>query len=281
MIIPASIRSDHKHVGTNGVMEMPFLVRYRWRYPILLAAGLLFCLSSVVTAESLWVDGFKGYGTGSARFSVGDIVRISIDSGSTLKYTSSSVDSERVTLEFSGGEADALFAFLPDAASGGTVSLKGEESLSLNTAISARIVDIDEAGALFLRGERRTTLRGVTQRLSISGWVSPASVVRGGSVEMDDIADLDLIYTSLIESSAKVIGTEDLVTPPVPQAPPVVTAPGAPGETSAVETAADVSVPVPPVPPPAASGIVLSEDRRRELLVEYVNRFLEFVFSGN
>ncbi len=205
-----------------------------------------------ISADSLWDPDSTGLLIGSGDLKVGDTVLVSIESESTLSYTSSRVDAEEVSLELSGGDGAGLFSFLPVGSAVGNVSLQGAESLSVRATFAVRVVGIDEAGQLNLQGSRTISIQGKQESIILSGVVDPMFVGEDRLVPFSSIADARLTYTTLLESGAGVLRAEDLSRP--------ILAP------------TDVEVATTP-------ELALSDEKRDELILVYLNRLLDLIFE--
>ena len=89
-------------------------------------------------ADSLWDPDSTGLLTEAGDLKTGDIILISINFNQDLTYSSSRIDSERVSIELSGGEGQDLFSFLPSGGSSGNQSLSGSSSLALETSFAVK-----------------------------------------------------------------------------------------------------------------------------------------------
>ena len=269
---------------------------------ITLLALLLLITASPSVSDSLWEPGSTGLLSGSGNLQAGDTILVNIDIEQDLTYNSSRIDSERVTIELSGGEGENLFGFLPLGSSSGNQSLRGDESLSFQTSFAVSILGTDESGRLLLQGGRTIVIQGKQATVTITGTADPSLVGEDRSLPFSRIVDARIVYETFLSTGAPNIQSEDIVEVPVsPIADKAAageeaaagaveadeTETGAGGTEAAIgEAATDETV-------EEAAGLVeaapaggteetttaLSEEKKRELLLLYLNRLIDLVFE--
>ncbi|MGA2613964.1 MAG: flagellar basal body L-ring protein FlgH [Spirochaetia bacterium] len=247
---------------------------------------LLLAAAMAAGAESLWSPGFKGYLSGGRGPAVGDVLVIQIDASSSLSFTSSSNDSKNLTLEFSGGEAGNLFSFLPQVRTSGSRNATGRDVLSLKTEIPVVVTAVNPDGTAQVQGSRTVSVEGKNESVTVSGTVSPSLVDQKGSVAFSRLANSRLVYTTFLTSSQDVLSPADIrqVLAPAPApagapgapaaAPAAGAAPGAPAAPGAAPAAGQA----PAAQPAAAPGLTLSDPKKRQLLLLYLNRLIDVIF---
>jgi flagellar basal body L-ring protein FlgH len=239
---------------------------------------LFLLLAGLVPAggESLWSPDFKGYLSGSRGFAVGDSLVVQIDASSSLSFSSSSNDTKNFTLEFSGGDSGNLFSFLPQLRTGGNRSTGGKDTLSLKTQMPVVVTAVDAAGAAQVQGSRTVTIEGKNESVTVSGILSPGLVDQKGSVNFSRLANARLTYTTFLSSSRDVLSQADLVRllAPAPAAPAAAAQPaaGATAQPAAGATAQPAAAATP------QGSLTISDARKRELLLLYLNRLIDVVF---
>jgi hypothetical protein len=252
---------------------------------------LFLLLAGLVPAggESLWSPGFRGYLSGSRGFAVGDSLVVQIDASSSLSFSSSSNDTKNLTLEFSGGDQGNLFSFLPQLRTGGNRSTTGKDSLGLKTQIPVVVTAVDPAGTAQVQGSRSVTIEGKNESITVSGTVSPNLVDQKGSVSFSRLANARLTYTTFLSSARDVLTQADLVRLLAPATPPgAATAPGAaaPAAPAAAQPVAQGSAAAPAgtagpagaTAQPPQGTLTISDARKRDLLLLYLNRLIDVVF---
>lgn len=247
-------------------------------------AALLFCLAEGVGAQSLWSPGFTGYLTGKSSLQAGDLVSVTIDTNTKLTYNSSNVSSRTITLQFSGGSGSSLLSLLPGGTSGEKASLKGGEEIKLSTKLVARVERRDKTGQAFVQGSRTLEVNGRQEMVGVSGWLDPSMLSDGGkSIAFDDLADSKLVYSSTLVQSKPVLTQADITSILAQStAPPTATSPAspapAPAATPSAAAAPGASAPAAGTAAPSA-GFQLSEAAKRRLLLEYLNKMLDLIFT--
>lgn len=275
-----------------------------------IAAIVLLSLSlSGVQGQSLWTPGFSGYLSGSSTLKVGDTVLVTIDANTKLSYTASNVSDKSLTLQFGGGDTGNLFSFLPAGSTGSKQNLKGDEQLALTGSLVTRVQSIDANGTIFVQGSRSSTINGREQSISLSGWVDPRLLKDSRTIPFSQVADARLDYRSVLEPSAPVLTSNDLVQviqsiatqnaaavgPQGAGAPPAAASPA--GSAPAAAGPAPAQPAAPGAQPPAAAqagyqgqtpvaagqppppSVTLTDQKKRELLLQYLNQLLDLVFQ--
>ena len=297
-LVTITERSSNKCLVVRSVNDIRFpLTRGRRssekidtrRSSIVLA---LLCLVVALTgADSLWAPDFSGYFSDGTAVQVGDVVTVEINSELVLSYSASSKDSKGLTLEFSGGEFGDLLSFLPTVKSGGDRTVKGEEKHELAADIVARVVEVDAAGGVFIRGSRTLSFENKQESLLLSGWVDPRDLSRDRRIAFSRIADSQIVFRSLLQPSENVLTEGDIEETVAEvrreEAVSRETATPPEGETPGAERAAVEELPV------AGEELVagtagealpqqrayrLSTGKKKELLLRYVNRLIDLIF---
>jgi flagellar basal body L-ring protein FlgH len=265
-------------------------VKAAWVFvPFLLLAAVL-----PAAGESLWSPDFKGYLSGSRGFAVGDSLVVQIDASSSLSYSSSSNDSKNLTLEFSGGDSGNIFSFLPQVRTGGTQNTAGKDSLTLKTQIPVVVTAVNPDGTAQVQGSRSVAIQGKNESITVSGSVSPGLLDQKGTINFSKLANARLTYTTFLASAKDVLSPADLqrLLTPVPAAGTAAAA-GAPAGTAApaagapAATAPAAGAPAGTAAPaagaaptaPAQTGLTIPDARKKELLLLYLNRLIDIVFS--
>jgi len=225
-----------------------------------------FLLLAVLTpagAESLWSPDFKGYLSGSRGFAVGDALVVQIDASSSLSFSSSSNDSKSFTLEFTGGESGNLFSFLPQLRTGGNRTTTGKDSLSLKTLIPVVVTAITPNGTAQVQGSRSISVEGKNESITVSGSISPRLLDQKGTMSFSRLTNARLAYTTFLASAKDVLTQADLkqLLAPAPAA-----------------GAQPAGTPAPPTTGAPAGTLTITDARKKELLLLYLNRLIDIVF---
>ena len=204
-----------------------------------------------------------------------------------MVYTSSFSNSGSVSLTFTGGEGNGLFDFLPGSDTLGQSNAGGEEESSLSTKIAARIVQTGSSGTFFLRGSRETRIDRAVQRIELEGWAEIRDLDENGTIAFDDLADSVLVFSSFSNGEAQIISDADLMRPGEPSIDSAAEA-GIDSEPQTLprigeilpedqngtpeESISEESV-------PSGNAYSINEDTRRRLLLEYINRMINLLFT--
>ncbi len=243
---------------------------------------LTVCCSSIA-AESLWEEDFNGYGTGKKPLEPGRIVTVIIDTDTQIAFSSTSSGERELVLSFSGGETGNLFSFLPEVQSKERGNIEGEEEISLSTSIAARVQETNAAGMSYIQGSRTTIMKNKVQALTVSGWCSSRQVDSRGIVKFNHLADGQLTYRTLLEPENAILTEEDIVSAlsdggTVPGTPE---GPAAAGDTPDADTdtgpAGETEESVPGGTDTPA--LYLRDERKKELLLQYLNQFVDIIFT--
>ncbi len=233
----------------------------------------LLLIAALSGSESLWAPGSGGLLSGDGRLTPGDIVIVEIDSSSSLSFTSTSSDTKSLILELSGGEYGELFSFLPSGSSRGDRSVKGSEEYEIKSSIGTRVEEIDDTGRALIRGVRSVSFEGKEESITLTGWLEPAFLGSDKRIAFSRLADARLIFRTLLEPGRGVVAGRDIEevsrSLPAGTGPIGTTTEGAGGEPGASMPAAAR----------AGSGYQLTDSRKNELLLLYINRIVDIIFK--
>lgn len=214
-------------------------------------------------AETLWDPVFGGYISDGSGLTTGTTLKVLVTPSTQLTLSSSHIDSTEGRLSFSGGSGGGLFDFLPRASSSGTVEVEEESSYSLETYLTALVTRRGEYGLYYLEGSRSISLNGNREKLSVGGWFSAEQVSPAGTLAFDSLHDAVLEYSSPGLAMDEILSREDLTSTTAGRME--TTTPPAGAETPMT---------------PEAPGTALTEEKQKELLLRYFNRFLQNLFSA-
>ncbi len=246
-----------------------------------IAALLLFSLG--LNAESLWDPDFEGYVADGAALQVGDIISVTVTPNTTLTLASTHVDSQEGRLSFTGGDGKSLFSFLPQGSSNLSQEIEEESSYTLETEIPVRITGRDENGLLNLEGARTVNLNNNNETLRISGSCAAEAVNSQGIIRFNDLFNAVLEYTSPGLERENIVTEADIREREAAQAQAQAQAQtpnaGTPGTSQVNETTDAAEETAETGGRAAAPGYELSEERQRDLLLQYFNRFISTLFE--
>lgn len=247
----------------------------------LLYAITTLCLS--VAAETLWDPGFEGYLKKPKLLREGQTVVITLDTETALTFSASKTGDKEVVFEFSGGEGSDPFAFLPDIKSGDRKDMEGEEEFSFRGSVSARVSEQREPGLYYIQGSRTTQVQGAVQALTVTGWLDSSLLGEGRTLPFDLLQEGKLVFRSFLETQKPILTEEDIqrgMEEAMQEAQAEGGAEEAMQEAQAEGGAEEVSeAPDQGRDESSGRGLTLSEEKKRELLLNYINQFLDLVFQ--
>ena len=255
------------------------------------AAALALWLSlgvGLAGAESLWEPTFAGLIAGESVLRVGDLVTIEIDSAASFDFEATANDNKTLSLSLSGGDLGDLFSFLPSGSSGGDLATGGQQSYAIQALVGARVVDTDAGGNARVEGIRSVTLAGRQESVTVAGWLDPGALASGvGQRAMfSQLTDGVLSVTSFLAPEAPILRADDLVIPDLDVATaqdainPLLAPAAAPDVDDLLAAAGQADAAT--VDGAAAAGqpkLALSDERQRELLLQYLNRLIDLIFQ--
>ncbi len=264
---------------------------------LLIIGGILICLCLCLASafgESLWTPDFKGYLEDGTEVDAGDIITVVIDADFSLTFTAASNDSKSITFEFSGGEFGDVLAFLPRIETQGNRRSRAVEEHTLRSSLAARIIEIDPSGLLYVQGRRVFAIEGKEESIAVSGWVDSKDLNSSREVSFARLADSKVVFQSFLQPSAPVItdaDLEQLVEELAAEMPAAEQEQGGTEGTAADTTPAVAASTVvestgttpPGTTPPGEQGSSgsayrLTQQKKKELFLIYVNRMVDLLF---
>ena len=233
---------------------------------------MMLATATAMGAQSLWVPTFDGFISGSSAIGVGETLIVVLDTKTSLSYKASYIDSKQIQIELSGGDAGNLFDFLPSGNTSSNDSISGGSEINLASAIAVRVLRVDESGSLFISGTRSISMGGAAETITVSGGVDPNLVEDGNRVAASAVSDLRLVYSGPLDSSNSVLSSFDLVR--TTRSTAVGTTTDATTETTPDATAEVAST------GDSIESTTLSDRKRDELLVLYLNRLIDLIFKA-
>ena len=132
--------------------------------------------------------------------------------------------------------------------------------MKLRGLVAAVVADTDQAGRGMVRGTRSVTLEGKEESITVSGWASPKDLDQGGGISFSRLGEGKLVFRTFLSPSRDTLTAQDIqqiVSPQKQAAAPAASAPAtAPSAT-----------------------LALTEARKKELLLVYLNRLVDVLFS--
>ena len=167
---------------------------------------LLFLLMAALTgAESLWAPGSKGYYSGVQTLHQGDFLHVVLTGEASLSFKTVRASNQAVSLDF--GNAAGL-SLPPGATSGGEKLAVDSQWKVKDFSLTVRVVSVDPSGVAQIEGRRTLHMSGGVDTLTLTGTVDPQSV-QGQTVAWQNVADLNLVYTSAAATTKPVVTAQD------------------------------------------------------------------------
>ena len=261
--------------------------------PVRIVSLLFFlCFSMIGTfSQSLWNPDFKGYINPNPALAVGDIVVVELNENTALNFSFSQKEDRQLTLQFSGGEGGNLFSFLPTVRTGGNEAGKGNDKVKLKAKIAARVTKVTGNGILRIEGTKSMNLGKKSQSISISGYVAASDLKAGNTIDFVKVADATLTYKTLVEPGTPILTSND-INEVITQAatggvqgsaqggagargsqPPVA------GGVAGATAGGTQPVTVPAGSSPQKKSLTLTDAKKKELLLIYLNRMIQLIFQ--
>jgi len=156
---------------------------------------------SHATPGSLWTDNgrFANLGSDYKAMHVGDVIVIVVAQGTTANNTAS-VSTAR-TMSASSGitslpgmlkTAGVASLFSPFSSATLSGKSQGSTSSALTDTLGGRVVAVLPSGALVIEAERQLTMNNEKQTILVRGLVRPGDVTTFGTVQSNQVANLEL-----------------------------------------------------------------------------------------
>ena len=227
-------------------------------------------------AESLWDEEFSGYVSQSKKITEGQIITVLIDASTKLAFSSTKAGDKEIILTFSGGETGDLFSFLPEISSGTTQSRSGEEDFELSTQLAARVREVDNSGMAYIQGSRSMRIQGAVEAVTITGWLRAEDLNQDHSIHFAKLAESELTFRTFLDSEKQLLTPEDIVETLAEAAAEAEAAGAETAETGPAEAGEETAH-------RASSGAGpryrLSDEKKRELLLQYINNLIDLIFQ--
>jgi hypothetical protein len=116
----------------------------------------------------------------------------------------------------------------------------------MNAVLAARVTGMDASGALIIQGIRQIVVNGSLEQITVNGSVMPEDII-DGKVAFEKMADGRLVFAANVYPSGEILREGDIV-----------------------------YIDDTPIESPQPR---INEERQRALLRDYMNRFLQLLFS--
>lgn len=189
-------------------------------------------------AATLWDDAAGDIYSRKIRYRVNDSIKIKIDEKTKLKYTGSSKTLKTASINSQGGELAGVFGIVPSADVNESKESSDKDELEYVAELQGRIIDVKDS-YVTVSGSKTISIDNKVSRISIRGDIALGDL-KGNTVNASDFMDERLEITTAVENAFLPLTDEDF----------------------------DVSSDV----------IVLTEEKKRDLLVKYLNKMLNVLF---
>jgi hypothetical protein len=131
------------------------------------------------------------------------------------------------------------------------------------------VTAVNPDGTAQVQGSRSIAIQGKNESITVTGSVSPGLLDQKGTINFSKLANARLSYTTFLASAKDVLSPADLqrLLTPAPAAGAPAGAAAAGGTTGGAAT------------PPAQTGLTIPDAKKKELLLLYLNRLIDIVFS--
>lgn len=189
-------------------------------------------------SATLWDDAAGDVYSRKIRYRVNDSIKIKIDEKTKLKYTGSSKTLKTASIKSQGGELAGVFEIVPSADVNESKESSDKDELEYVAELQGRIIDVKDS-YVTVSGSKTISIDNKVSRISIRGDIALGDL-KGNTVNASDFMDERLEITTAVENAFLPLTDEDF----------------------------DVSSDV----------IVLTEEKKRDLLVKYLNKMLNVLF---
>ena len=189
-------------------------------------------------SATLWDDAAGDIYSRKIRYRVNDSIKIKIDEKTKLKYTGSSKTLKTASINSQDGELAGVFEIVPSADVNESKESSDKDEFEYVAELQGRIIDVKDS-YVTVSGSKTISIDNKVSRISIRGDIA-LSDLKGNTVNASDFMDERLEITTAVENAFLPLTDEDF----------------------------DVSSDV----------IVLTEEKKRDLLVKYLNKMLNVLF---
>lgn len=192
----------------------------------------------LLCSANLWDNQAADVYSRKIRYRVNDGVKIRVDEKTKLKYTSSSKSLKTTSVNSQSGELSGVFEVIPSGDVNESKESSSKDEFEYIAELQGRIIDVKD-NYVTVSGSKTVSVDNKVSRISIRGDVA-LNDLKGNNVNASDLMDERLEITTMIENAYFPLTNEDL----------------------------DIS----------SDSIVLTEEKKRDLLLQYLNKMLNVLF---
>ncbi|MBQ1999081.1 MAG: flagellar basal body L-ring protein FlgH [Spirochaetales bacterium] len=189
-------------------------------------------------SATLWDDAAGDVYSRKIRYRVNDSIKILIDEKTKLKYTGSSKSLKSTSVNSQGSQVSAVFDVIPSGDINESKESSNKDEFEYTAQLQGRIIDVKD-NYVTVSGSKTISVDNKVSRISIHGDVA-LNNLKGNCVNAADLMDERLEITTAVENAYLPLTDEDL----------------------------DVS----------SDAVTLTEEKKRDLLVKYLNKMLNVLF---
>lgn len=192
----------------------------------------------LLCSATLWDNQAGDIYSRKIRYKVNDSVRIQIDERTKLKYTGSSKTLKTMSVNSQSTELSGVFEVIPSGDVNESKDSSNKDEFEYVAELQGRIIDVKD-NYVTVSGSKTISIDNKVSRISIRGDVA-LSNLKGNNVKAADLMDERLEITTAVDNAYLPLTDEDL------------------------DESSDV--------------VVLTEEKKRDLLVKYLNKMLNVLF---
>lgn len=211
----------------------------------------------ILYAETLWDEKGNIYST-KKQWKVGDSLKIIFNERSLVDYRMSSSDMQKVSAQGRGGQG-MFINFLPSLGSSDNFQTSQKVSTrnksQLDTSITVKITAILPTGNLQIKGRHSIQVNNQLENITISGEVNPKNIKKKKYIYSTDVINATINYQSKIIKPTVIKPTDFVQTFTT--------------NISVVSGKTQVNI---------TSKYEISEKKKNQLIIEYLNKILSILF---
>ncbi|MCH5149638.1 MAG: flagellar basal body L-ring protein FlgH [Spirochaetales bacterium] len=192
----------------------------------------------LLCSTNLWDNQAADVYSRKIRYRVNDSVKIQVSEKTKLKYTGSAKSLKTTSVNSQSGELSGVFEVIPSGDVNESKESSSKDEFEYIAELQGRIIDVKD-NYVTVSGSKTISVDNKVSRISIRGDVA-LNDLKGNNVNASDLMDERLEITTMIENAYFPLTNEDL----------------------------DVS----------SDSVVLTEEKKRDLLLQYLNKMLNVLF---
>jgi flagellar basal body L-ring protein FlgH len=209
---------------------------------------IIIFFSIYINTTSLWDDKAGDIYNRKIFYNVGDSINIIITESSKFEYKSSTKSLKSYDIDISGGELSGLFNFLPKAYIEEDKNSLDNDSLKIESMLQGRILRVSD-NYVTIRGTKRIQMNNKISSITITGDAYYSDII-DNSIISNKMINPTLSLTTLLDNQRRIITERDLFTEVL----------NPDSTTDRIETTK------------------LTEEKKREILLNFFNKILNLIF---